>query len=131
MARGKTTQLLIVGMRDNACRECIAGALESVAGVKDADVNFFRVRATVVHDAGCPPEVLLRAIARAGFTAALAPPRSAEPTTDARDLTPRKSPAWRGSDRLKRERAKSMNALESRNHNARKGDPTCRSSIPS
>ena len=70
---GNTTRtvLMIAGMRDNACRQKIIEALESIEGVKEADVNFYRSSATVVHDAHCAAAELMRTIEEAGYAAEL------------------------------------------------------------
>lgn len=65
------TVLLIAGMRDNRCREIVMRALEIIEGVREVDVNMFRARATVAHDAACDPTELVRAVARAGYGAAI------------------------------------------------------------
>lgn len=64
------TELLIYGMRANACRERVAEALRAIEGVGDVDVNLYRARAVVVHDALCTPARLAAAVTRAGFGAA-------------------------------------------------------------
>lgn len=72
MAQGtKVTVLLIRGMRNNDCRERIAATLEGVAGVKEADVNLHRGCAVIMHEAGCQPDDLIEAVARAGYEAAV------------------------------------------------------------
>jgi cation transport ATPase len=63
--------LLIMGMRDNACRERIAAALEAVAGVVDVDVNLHRARAAIVHEAHCAPAELVRSVIQAGYAVTL------------------------------------------------------------
>lgn len=65
------TLLLIVGMRDNRCRERVAEALEKVIGVKDVHVNLYRARAEINHDAQCGAEDLIAAVTRAGYGASL------------------------------------------------------------
>ncbi len=65
------TLLLITGMRDNRCRESVAGVLERVLGVKEVHVNLFRARATIIHEPPCAPADLIAAMARAGYGAAL------------------------------------------------------------
>lgn len=78
MPSGATrTALVIMGMRDNACREHIVGTLESVDGVKDVVVSLPRGRAVIVHEPSCDLEDLMGAIVRAGYGAAPA-------TTDGR-----------------------------------------------
>lgn len=63
---------MIAGMRDDACRRKIAEALESIAGVKDVDVNLYRARATIVHDLPCEPTKLARTVSKAGYFAEIA-----------------------------------------------------------
>lgn len=73
MATGTTTTvLMITGMRDNACRETIVEAIESITGVKDVDVNLYRSRATIVHEPPCVAAELVRTVERAGYAAELA-----------------------------------------------------------
>ncbi len=67
------TVLVIMGMRDNACRERLAEALAVLPGVEDVDVNLLHARAAIVHRAPCGLDALLGAVVRAGFGAALAP----------------------------------------------------------
>jgi copper chaperone CopZ len=64
--------LLIAGMRTIGCGKKIATALESVAGVTRADVDFWSARATVVHRATCNASQLIAAVIAAGYTASLA-----------------------------------------------------------
>lgn len=60
---------MIAGMRDHACRQKIAEALESIAGVRDVDVNLYRARATIVHEPPCVVAELMRIIEEAGYAA--------------------------------------------------------------
>lgn len=69
--RTVSTVLMIMGMRDNACRERIVDALGKVRGVRDVDVNLMRARATVTHERTCDASELVWAVVRAGFGAAL------------------------------------------------------------
>jgi copper chaperone CopZ len=64
-----TTVLVIVGMRDNGCRERIADALGRVDGVEDVTVSLIRCSATVIHDGACDPAALARAVRQAGYEA--------------------------------------------------------------
>lgn len=61
------TTLLIIGMKDNRCREVIADALESIPGVSQVDVNLIRARAVVLHDSTCGAEDFVRAVLRGGY----------------------------------------------------------------
>ena len=63
---------MIAGMRDNACRQKILEALESIEGVKDAHVNLYRASATIVHDARCAAAELMRTVSEAGYFAEVA-----------------------------------------------------------
>ncbi|GEM_PF-2031549 len=63
------TELLISGMRDNACRERVAEALRRVEGVVDVSVSLLRARAIVLHTASCDKEWLVRAVGNAGYQA--------------------------------------------------------------
>lgn len=82
-----TTVLLIAGMHGSQCRERIAVALGSVAGVGAVDVNFYRARATVVHDTRCGSADLIRAVLKAGYGASPDPdmPRRKHATNGADD----------------------------------------------
>lgn len=72
MTPGTTkTVLLIAGMRGSHCREQLAVALESVAGVKGVDVNLYRARATITHNPPCDSAALIRAVREAGYGATL------------------------------------------------------------
>ncbi len=77
---GTRTLLLITGMKDNACRERVAGALERVRGVREVVVNLFRASASIHHEPSCAAGNLVRAVTEAGYGATLAgraPPRGA------------------------------------------------------
>jgi copper chaperone CopZ len=70
MTPGTTrTVLMIAGMRDNACRQKIAEALESMPGVQDVDVSLHRSRATIVHEPPCVTAKLMLTIERSGYAA--------------------------------------------------------------
>ena len=60
---------MIAGMHGNQCREKVAAALESVAGVKDVDVNLYRAQAVVLHERRCKADELARVIAACGYLA--------------------------------------------------------------
>jgi copper chaperone CopZ len=66
-----TTVLLITGMRENTCRERIVRALRTVGGVKDASVSLLRATAVVTYVSPCRPELLIEAVATAGYAAAV------------------------------------------------------------
>lgn len=71
-ARGMTTVVLLIrGMRDNSCRERLAEALGSVAGVIDANVSLMRARGVVTYGAPCSEADLLRVVAAAGYEASV------------------------------------------------------------
>ena len=86
----RQTVLLISGMRDNRCRERIAAALESLPGVREVELNLYRARAVIIHDARSTPLLLMAAVERAGYGAATHPeeahrsPGSAPPATRTR-----------------------------------------------
>ena len=63
------TVLMIAGMRDNACRQKIAAAIESIAGVKDVNVNLYRARATIIHEPPCVESELMQTIEECGYAA--------------------------------------------------------------
>ncbi len=63
---------MIAGMRDNACRETIAEAIESIAGVNDVAVSLYRSCATIVHEPPCVAAELVRTVESAGYAAELA-----------------------------------------------------------
>ena len=65
------TVLVIMGMRDNLCRERVADALGRVDGVKDVTVSLMRGRAIVEHEPSCEPAQLVWAVVNAGYGAAL------------------------------------------------------------
>jgi copper chaperone CopZ len=67
----KKTLLNILGMRSNSCREELVRALSAVAGVRDVNVSLIRAEATVTHDADCTDEMLVQAVRRAGYNAAV------------------------------------------------------------
>jgi len=71
MAEDTRTYLLIAGMRNNACRERIAGVLERLPGVRQVDVSLLRGQAAIVHAPECRVEDLVETVARAGFSAKL------------------------------------------------------------
>jgi copper chaperone CopZ len=64
------TVLLILGMRNNGCREAVTAALEAVHGVREVQVSLFRGLATVRHDNTCMHVDLVTAVVNAGFGAA-------------------------------------------------------------
>lgn len=63
--------LLVLGMRDNGCRERVIEILSGVEGVCEVDVSLVRARATVVHEARCEIAALVGALALGGFGAEL------------------------------------------------------------
>ena len=63
------TELLISGMRDNACRERVAEALRRVEGVVDVSVSLLRARAVVLHTGSCGRQWLVKAVGSAGYQA--------------------------------------------------------------
>lgn len=63
---------MIAGMRDNACRQKVSAALESVAGVSDVDVNLYRARATIAHEPRCKLAELVRTVEDSGYGAEVA-----------------------------------------------------------
>ena len=65
------TVLVIMGMRDNSCRERISAVLRSVEGVRSVDVSLIRARAVIEHEATAEPAHLVWAIVNAGYGAAL------------------------------------------------------------
>lgn len=60
---------MIMGMRDNSCRERVADSLGRVDGVTDVSVSLIRARAVVAHTHTCQPAELIRAVQSAGFHA--------------------------------------------------------------
>lgn len=63
------TVILILGMRDNGCRERIAAALEAIDGVKDVEVNLFHACARIIHEPPCEQSRLVRTIISLGYGA--------------------------------------------------------------
>lgn len=61
--------MLIMGMRDNACRERVSSALGRIKGVTDVSVSLIRARAIVTHEAPCDELQLVRAVVKAGYGA--------------------------------------------------------------
>ena len=68
-----TTALLIMGMKDNSCRETVAEVLAHVDGVGDVHVNLYRGRAIISHELHCKTAHLITAVARAGYSASPLP----------------------------------------------------------
>jgi copper chaperone CopZ len=66
----KRTELAILGMRSNACRERVGEALSQVEGVKEVSVSLIRANAIVVYSAPCGPAELRAAVRNAGYRAA-------------------------------------------------------------
>jgi copper chaperone CopZ len=58
-------------MRSNDCRERMIDVLGQIDGVSDVQVSLFRARATVSHRTPCTEAILLDAVARAGYGAAV------------------------------------------------------------
>lgn len=65
------TVLVVMGMRDNACRERISEVLGQVKGVTSVSVSLIRARATIDHEQSCKPAELVWAVLKAGYGAAL------------------------------------------------------------
>ena len=65
--------LLILGMRNNECREEVTAALAHIDGVTEVHVSLYRGLATVRHDGSCTVVELMTAVVRAGFGAAPLP----------------------------------------------------------
>lgn len=65
-----TLTLNVTGMTCGGCAARVQAALEGAAGVSEASVDLEAETATVVADADAvQPEVLIRAVADAGYTA--------------------------------------------------------------
>ncbi len=67
----RRTVLVIIGMRDNSCRERLCTVLARVKGVHGLSVSLVRARAVVEHDAMCNIADLVWAIVNAGYGAAM------------------------------------------------------------
>lgn len=65
------TLLVIMGMRDNSCRERVSEVLGNVKGVRNVNVSLIRARAVVEHEAPCVAADLVWAVVNAGYDAAL------------------------------------------------------------
>ncbi len=65
------TVLVILGMRDNSCRERVSEVLGQVKGVRHVTVSLIRARAVVEHEPPCEAPELLRAVVNAGYGAEL------------------------------------------------------------
>ena len=68
------TALVIMGMRDNSCRERISDVLGRINGVVSVSVSLIRARAIVEHEPPCESAHLVWAVVNAGFGAALDSP---------------------------------------------------------
>ncbi len=80
MPRDETrTVLVIMGMRDNSCRERLCDALARLDGVTDVDVSLIRAHATIVHRPRCSRAQLVWAVVSEGYGVAMhgAPARDA------------------------------------------------------
>lgn len=66
------TQLKITGMTCDACATHVKEALESVPGVRLAEVSYAKGSAHLAVDAGTSPDALIAAVAGLGYRAALA-----------------------------------------------------------
>ncbi|MEK9671588.1 MAG: cation-translocating P-type ATPase [Rhodospirillaceae bacterium] len=68
--------LTVTGMSCAGCAQSVARALQGVAGVAAADVNFAAGRAHLSFDPGmAPPAVLIEAVTKAGYQASLVDPK--------------------------------------------------------
>jgi len=65
--RFKKCVLMVSGMRCIGCRLKISEMLESVTGVIDVDVNYFRACATIIHDERCDRTELEQRVLKAGY----------------------------------------------------------------
>lgn len=65
--------LLLVGMRDNSCRERVLEALRGVAGVKEAHVSLIRAQAVVLCEPPCSESALVEAVSAEGYGATVEP----------------------------------------------------------
>jgi copper chaperone CopZ len=61
--------LLVIGMRNNECRERICNALRQVQGVKDVNVSLIRAQAMVLYEPPCEAAALTDAVVAAGYGA--------------------------------------------------------------
>jgi copper chaperone CopZ len=68
------TVLVIIGMRDNTCRERISHLLGQVKGVTSVNVGLIRARAVIEHEPTCQPAELVWAVVEAGYGTALDQP---------------------------------------------------------
>ena len=66
-----STVLLVLGMKDNRCREDVTAALERVPGVMEVQVSLYRGLAVVRHRADCAVEDMIVAVVRAGYGASM------------------------------------------------------------
>lgn len=89
--------LLIVGMKDNGCREIVVEALEIVRGVKEVHVNLYRGHAIISHEPHCEAADLIAAVERAGYGASLSSGAIAQPPSG----TNRDTGGQRGDDNMK------------------------------
>jgi periplasmic mercuric ion binding protein len=67
-----TTTLVIDGMHCAVCAPAVTKALKQVDGVRAVDVSVSEKRAVVVADESVQSEMLIAAVAKAGFSATVA-----------------------------------------------------------
>lgn len=61
------TDLIILGMRSNDCRERLISIIEGIRGVLDVEINLHRGLASILHSAPCDLGELTAAIISAGY----------------------------------------------------------------
>ena len=65
----QTTQLKVTGMSCGMCVEHVTKALQSVPGVREAEVDLTSGSATVRHDEDAEVEAMVEAVAEEGYEA--------------------------------------------------------------
>lgn len=70
-ASESSTVLLILGMRNNSCREDVCAALEAVPCVIEVSVSLYRGLAVIKHAPSCDTRQLVAAVTQAGYGASI------------------------------------------------------------
>ena len=64
------SELMILGMRQNMCRERVLAALGSVDGVLDVHLSLHRGIAIIDHEPGCEFDAMIAAVLAEGYVVA-------------------------------------------------------------
>lgn len=71
------TIFVVLGMRDNRCRELLLRVLRQIEGVREAAVSLAQARAMISHEASCAQATLAWAILSHGYGVVLTNSREA------------------------------------------------------